>query len=320
MISIFNPLVSICIPSFNSEKYIEETLTSLFNQTYQHLEIIVVDDGSTDNTIHKLASIKDSRFTFTVQQNKGASAARNKAYSLSTGEYIKFMDADDDLLPNLTTIAHKWMDKHAVSDIILMHYQYRDFITQQLMGESDYVVEEIKSDPIRFTITRKVVNFALIKKASFLSIGGFNTDPSVLYNEDRAFYTRASIAGLSFDYEPELTCINYYYPGSMSANNRALCAKAALNVWNIVKEKTGEKYNKEIAEQLLANATYAATAKDWQTVNGSVEMARSIFPETIPLGSGYFQWLYRVVPKKSFFIREIVIKYFTVKRRKKLPV
>ena len=95
-----NPLVSICIPSFNSEKYIEETLTSLFNQTYQHLEIIVVDDGSTDNTINKLASIKDSRFTFTVQQNKGASAARNKAYSLSTGEYIKFMDADDLINPD----------------------------------------------------------------------------------------------------------------------------------------------------------------------------------------------------------------------------
>ena len=95
-----NPLVSICIPSFNSEKYIVETLTSLFNQTYQHIEIIVVDDGSTDNTVNKLASIKDSRFTFTVQQNKGASSARNKAYSLSTGEYIKFMDADDLINPD----------------------------------------------------------------------------------------------------------------------------------------------------------------------------------------------------------------------------
>ena len=90
-----NQLVSVCIPCFNNEKFIAETLTSLFNQTYQHLEIIIVDDCSTDNTLNFLETVKDIRVKYTVQHNKGAAAARNKAFSLSTGEYVKFLDADD---------------------------------------------------------------------------------------------------------------------------------------------------------------------------------------------------------------------------------
>lgn len=89
------PLVSICIPSFNSESYIGETINCLLSQTYKNLEIIVVDDGSIDGTQNILKSIQNNRFKYIIQPNKGASAARNKAYSLSSGEYIKFMDADD---------------------------------------------------------------------------------------------------------------------------------------------------------------------------------------------------------------------------------
>lgn len=306
--------IALCIPAYNAAEYLPRLLRSAKGQLIPFNEILVYNDCSTDNT----AEIAE-KFGATVIEgkvNSGCSTGKNRLAIIAKSDWLHFHDADDELLPNFTKVAYKWMDRPTAPDIILLHYQYKDFATGELMGEPDYAEEEIKSDPIRFTITNKVVNFALLKKKSFLSIGGFNTDASVLYNEDRAFYTRASIAGLSFDYEPELTCINYYYPGSMSANNKARCAKAALNVWRLVKEKTGEKYNKEIAEQLLADATYAATAKDWKTVDGSVQMACTIFPSVIPLGSRYFRWLYKVVPKKSFFIREILIKYFTAKRRK----
>lgn len=306
--------IALCIPAYNAAEYLPRLLQSAKAQVIPFDEILVYNDCSTDNT--KEIAEKFGATVIEGNVNSGCSTGKNRLAEIAKSDWLHFHDADDELLPNFTNVAHKWMNKPITSDIILMHYQYRDFITQQLMGEPDYTVEEITSDPVRFTITKKVVNFAVIKKVSFLNIGGFNIDASVLYNEDRAFYTRASIAGLSFDYEPELTCINYYYPASMSANNKARCARAALNVWKLVKEKTGEKFNKEIAEQLLANATYAATAKDWKTVNSSVQMAITIFPSVVPLGSRYFQWLYKVVPKKSFFIREILIKYFTEKRRK----
>lgn len=89
------PLVSICIPCYNSAAYVEETISCLLSQSYQNLEVILIDDGSTDHTEKVLGTIKDQRFRYVVQENKGAAAARNKAYQLSKGDYIKFMDAND---------------------------------------------------------------------------------------------------------------------------------------------------------------------------------------------------------------------------------
>ena len=89
------PLISVCIPAYNAEKYIGRTINSLLQQTYTNIEIIVVDDGSTDNTKRILENFKDKRFTYFTGPNKGAAAARNKAFLLSAGAYIKFMDADD---------------------------------------------------------------------------------------------------------------------------------------------------------------------------------------------------------------------------------
>jgi len=93
------PLVSICIPAYNVEKYISETLLSLISQTYQNLEIVIVDDGSTDNTIEKVVNIKDDRINIIKVQNGGASKARNVAFTFSAGEYILFFDADDYVSP-----------------------------------------------------------------------------------------------------------------------------------------------------------------------------------------------------------------------------
>jgi glycosyltransferase involved in cell wall biosynthesis len=93
------PLISVCIPCFNSEKYVGETINCLLNQTYKNLEVIVVDDGSTDGSVPILKRIADNRFKYVIQPNKGAAAARNAACQLSSGEYIKFMDADDLLNP-----------------------------------------------------------------------------------------------------------------------------------------------------------------------------------------------------------------------------
>lgn len=90
-----NPLVSICIPAYNSSKYIAETLHSLLNQSYKNFEIIVCDDSSTDNTIPIIKSFNSSLITITKNKGKGASSARNEAFKISNGDLIIFFDADD---------------------------------------------------------------------------------------------------------------------------------------------------------------------------------------------------------------------------------
>lgn len=89
------PLVSIIIPCYNSASYIEETLRSVISQTYSNIEIIIIDDGSTDNSKDIIDSFDDSRIKYFRQENKGQCAASNFGVSKSLGDYIKFFDADD---------------------------------------------------------------------------------------------------------------------------------------------------------------------------------------------------------------------------------
>lgn len=93
-------LVSILIPAYNAERWIAETLRSAAAQTWESKEIIVVDDGSTDRTLEIARSFESKSIHVVSQHNQGASAARNRALSLSRGDYIQWLDADDLLAPD----------------------------------------------------------------------------------------------------------------------------------------------------------------------------------------------------------------------------
>jgi glycosyltransferase involved in cell wall biosynthesis len=89
------PKVSILIPCYNAEKYIGETLESVFRQTWPTIEVIVVDDGSEDGSIAEIERFKTTGMQLINQNNLGAGAARNCAYCASNGKFIQFLDADD---------------------------------------------------------------------------------------------------------------------------------------------------------------------------------------------------------------------------------
>ena len=88
--------VSVIIPMHNSSKYILECINSVINQTYKNLEIILIDDKSTDDTLKKVSSIKDKRIKLIkFKKNEGAAKARNKGIEEATGDYLCFLDSDD---------------------------------------------------------------------------------------------------------------------------------------------------------------------------------------------------------------------------------
>jgi O-antigen/teichoic acid export membrane protein/glycosyltransferase involved in cell wall biosynthesis len=97
------PLVSILIPAYNSQQWIADTLRSAIAQTWPRTEIIVVDDGSKDGTLAIARQFEGKNVRLVTQPNQGASAARNKAFQLSKGDYIQWLDADDLLGPNKIT-------------------------------------------------------------------------------------------------------------------------------------------------------------------------------------------------------------------------
>ncbi len=94
------PLVSILIPAYNAEKWVADTIRSALVQTWQRKEIIVVDDGSTDQTLAIARQFESDSVRVVTQENQGAASARNKAFSLSQGDYIQWLDADDLLAPD----------------------------------------------------------------------------------------------------------------------------------------------------------------------------------------------------------------------------
>jgi glycosyltransferase involved in cell wall biosynthesis len=94
------PLVSILTPAYNAEHWIAHAITSALRQVWPRKEIIVVDDGSSDRTLSIASKFSKQGVKVVSQQNRGASAARNHAYSLSRGDYIQWLDADDVLAPD----------------------------------------------------------------------------------------------------------------------------------------------------------------------------------------------------------------------------
>ena len=94
-----NPLISLIIPVYNVEPYLSSCLDSIINQSYQHLEIILVNDGSTDGSrfLCEQYKQKDSRIILINQKNQGLSSARNTGINSATGKYLSFIDSDDEV-------------------------------------------------------------------------------------------------------------------------------------------------------------------------------------------------------------------------------
>lgn len=112
MVENNNNQTSIIIPAFNGSAHVEQSINSVLAQTYRNFEIIIINDGSTDNTEEKVKGIKDDRLKYIKQENKGASSARNRGIREAKGKYIAFLDADDYWSPSHLSDHITFLEKH----------------------------------------------------------------------------------------------------------------------------------------------------------------------------------------------------------------
>ena len=134
-----NPKVSVIIPAYNCDKYIASTITSCIEQEYNNIEIIVVNDGSTDETESIVtAFLSDSRVRLINQENKGVSAARNLGIESATGDYLTFLDSDDTLVSD--TISGNVKVLTAFPDIDWLYFPI------QRIDQNGNAVDEISPD------------------------------------------------------------------------------------------------------------------------------------------------------------------------------
>lgn len=120
------PLVSIIVPIYNTARYLPACLDSILAQTHQNLEIILIDDGSTDHSgqIADIYAKKDSRIKVTHQKNQGQSAARNLGLTMVKGEYVSFLDSDDEIKPTfIKELLAPLVNSNASLSVCGMHYK-----------------------------------------------------------------------------------------------------------------------------------------------------------------------------------------------------
>ncbi len=118
-----NDIISVIIPAYNCADYVRDAIESVLSQSYKAVEIIVVDDGSTDNTAEVLNKYRSNEFiTYVHQDNKGPGAARNAGMSMSKGEYICFLDADDELKPDSLKQRHDVLRSN--EDVMMVFTDY----------------------------------------------------------------------------------------------------------------------------------------------------------------------------------------------------
>lgn len=195
-----NPLVSIIIPVFNSEKTIQATLDSVMNQTYKNLEIITINDGSTDRSE---SIIKQNNHSQSIrcfkQTNKGVSAARNAGMKKATGKYITFLDSDDLWDKNKIQIQAEIMENNSEMDLLATNkdgVKFKKFLW--------FEIKELTPISLKLMLYKNflLTSTVMYKRSLLNTIGYF--DEKMRYSEDMDYFCRIAAQYKCFLYNESL--------------------------------------------------------------------------------------------------------------------
>ena len=193
-----NPKVSILIPLYNSEEYIAETIDSCLTQTYENIEIIIVDDGSADAglSIARQYENKHTNIKVDTQKNSGAPVARNRAFKLSTGEYIQHIDADDLLHPDKIRLQMEVLKTEDDRTVVFGRWGTFQKSIENVIWK-DLTVNKDYDDPKQFLIElwaswlAAITHVWLVPRELVEESGGW--DESLIKNQDGDFFARVVI-------------------------------------------------------------------------------------------------------------------------------
>lgn len=306
--------LALAIPAYNSAWCLPRLLESAKKQLIPFDEILVYNDCSTDNTAIVASSYEVNLVNGLI--NMGCSFGKNKLLEITKCDWIHFHDADDELLPNFTTLAHQWMEKENCPDVVLFDFEYRDNDTNDFLSKSNFNNSELQKDPVRYTILNQINPFCGIYNSTKLRlVNGYDLFPEILYNEDVAFHCKLAICGFTFGSESEISITNYRIKNSMSSANSLKCAQAHFHVMQINAEKVGNLYAKEIALKLWNNAASLASMSDWKTAKKAVDLAVQLAGKNTSQSSFLFKILVLLSPFKAVLMREYLIRFFKPKLR-----
>lgn len=182
-------IVTIIIPVYNTEKYLEKCLNSVLEQSHKNLEIILINDGSTDNSLNICKEFQklDNRIKIINQENNGVSVARNKGLDIASGEYIAFIDSDDFIEKNMieTMLNNIKKENADISEIDFTLTNLRDYSKKKKL--KFYEVSENNASIIKLFSGSKIENIVCSKLYKKSIIGDIRFDEKLILGEDLYF-------------------------------------------------------------------------------------------------------------------------------------
>ena len=224
-------IVSIIIPVYNAQKYLANTLDSVLKQTYKNLEIILVDDGSTDNTEEICESYAkiDSRIKVINKENGGVSSARNYGLALAKGEYISFVDSDDFLVADMIeTLVDDIQTTNA--EVAVCGYwhvteeEYKNIINNSKSRALTKL--ELLSNPINYFYSKTLMPFMWNKIFERRLIEKIKFDETINYGEDYLFCAMAYMKANKACYRTDK---KYFY---IKRNDGLSMSEGSVEFWS----------------------------------------------------------------------------------------
>ena len=197
------PEVSILTAAFNNGKYIEEMIESVLSQTFSDWELIIIDDGSTDDTKKKVgAYLNDSRINYVWQMNQGQAAARNRAYQLSKGKYIAILDSDDYWESTKLQKQMELLDIHP--NVGLVYTNGFNIDEGGIKFEKQWVIKDISNDPLPelILINNPIYFSSVLFNRNYLDSYKLQED-SIKCSDELITLLRVALRSRRFAYIPE---------------------------------------------------------------------------------------------------------------------
>jgi succinoglycan biosynthesis protein ExoO len=261
-----NPEVSVIVPAYNTEVYIVRAIESALGQTEKNIEVIVVDDGSTDATVEVARSIPDKRLKVLVnQKNIGVSSARNRALREAQGKWIAVLDSDDwyapERLEKLLQVAYV-EDADLIADDLYFIQDGEKSPQTTFLLKTGLQIDKIRQiDAITFVETdmpgQRVLSLGLTKplvKRDFLVQHGIEYDETIEIGEDFAFYLKCLVSGARFILIPEAYYFYRARQGSLVTQSRVKHFNQSWRLTlNFLQEEEVVKNNPALVRALSKN-------------------------------------------------------------------
>jgi len=211
-------VISVIIPAYNAETTLARTLDSLLAQTDAHWEAVVVNDGSTDDTLEIAIDYaqRDQRIKVAHQDNGGTAGALNAGVQRSAGDFFVHLDADDELLPHFIERTTQMMERHPGYDIYASNAIYRSPDGEETLFNQGERFAKITSLALADEIDHsQIFVTAPLRRTFFDAVGGFRTH---IYNEDYDLWLRAMASGARHIFMPEALTVVHLHEGQKTAD------------------------------------------------------------------------------------------------------